>query len=283
MRIRLDLREVSNDQNADCFIWMYVDCSSILTVGDLLQKIKSDCELQADLRIEDLDLYLEQFLLPQKGSIKLIKDSELITPKTRENKKSKDPRSINIINKSLSNKVEKSSTGTDQLLLVPYAGAESTSASSATHSGLKSNLIGKSDSFKQSQKEKSQSSNITVSPETIRSIEASKHKHVLLSRLNLSENRSYSPSTISDQNCNTGTNSSTKNMNIFRNVRRNCYKDLVESLQDYGKPWKVEQKYEDFMSFQCGTPDNLWIYAWTPSLAMIDDIVQVKMLMHIFG
>ena len=261
---------------------MYVDCS-ILTVGDLLLKIKSDCELQADLSIEDIDLYLEQFLLPQRGSIKLIKDSELITPRLRKNKKSKDPRSSNIRNKSLSNKVEKSST--DQFLLVPYAESTSASVSSAAHSGLKSNLLDKSDSFKQSQEAKSQSSNITVSPETIRSIEASKHKHVLLSRLNLSENRSFSPSTISDQskklgqNYNPGTSSSTKNMNIFRNVRRNCYKDLVESLQDYGKPWKVEQKYEDFMSFQCGVPDDLWIYAWTPSLAMIDDIVQVKILL----
>ena len=124
MRIRLDLREVSSDHNGDCFIWMYVDCS-ILTVGDLLLKIKSDCELQADLSIEDIDLYLEQFLLPQRGSIKLIKDSELITPRLRKNKKSKDPRSSNIRNKSLSNKVEKSST--DQFFLVPYA--ESTSAS----------------------------------------------------------------------------------------------------------------------------------------------------------
>ena len=279
MRIKLDFREVSSNEDHDCCLWMYID-RSISTVRDLLMKIKSDCDLSSDLKVEDIDLYLEQFLLPQRGSIKLIKDSELLTLKFRKNKILKLQKTQE---RSLSNKDEKRSTG--HQLLVPHTESTSTSVKPAGLSGIKSNLLlDETNSIKLSVEENSQPSNVHVSPESIRSIKVGKHKHILQSRLQLSESKSNSPtiseqSQILGQSFITSTLSNTKIKKAFwTNARKNRYMSIVDSLNDYGKPWKIDQKYEDFMSFQCGTPDNLWLYAWTPSLVEIDDVVQVTIL-----
>ena len=262
IRLKLDLSDIHPPID-NPIQWLFFDLNHQETVGDLARNIKSTYFQDRKLEETDIELFLEEGLIPPNTSLRFFKSDERIKVKLKKLTDLGIPKgeakSLSLDEKTVTKSEASSSSSNSSKPLEKIVRTakektlvelESTSPNSLFKVSASENYLALKKELKKAEEELSLSSSTSLS---------------------LSLIKQSSPLPLEHQ-----PEETELSMAFISQVQVEFLQQLRRKLGRYGLDWMARSTIkDDKLMYECGTPDCFWIFAWTDALEELNEYIQV--------